>query len=522
MLNGQLRVPDFQRGWVWTPQKVAFLLDSIFRGYPIGQMLVWRTKEKLVREKALGVFELPEPREEWPIDYVLDGQQRITALFGVFQTQLTPHPAKQGEWLDIYFDMQAPEGAFQEQFVPLLPEHADGSRHFPLRTLFEPVEYRKAIENQSREEQQRIDRLCGRFTDARVTVEVAKNTEPAEIAIIFGRINRAQVHLNTFQLLSAWTWNTDFDLRGKFQELSDEVDPFGFSDIYDDDPDEDPDLLLKCCAAVIAKDPSSARLIDMPSIAVRERFQEIRAGILRAIDFLRELNINSLRIMPYPTMIIPLTSFFAALETNRLPLADSKRAELTRWFWRSCFARRYSSGTLRALCTDIASLSNLALDSTAKSSAFACEINENFFLENIFNLGSVNTRTYVTFLAQMQPLSFLSGGPVSLNKVLSARNRAEFHHIFPRRHLDSIGVPPESQSVLANMCFLSNADNHTIRDKSPHEYRALLPADRVELILDSHGCSADMFELPYREYLHKRAALLRARASVLLGPSLEV
>jgi uncharacterized protein with ParB-like and HNH nuclease domain len=72
-LDGEIRIPAFQRGFVWTPDGVAFLMDSIYRGYPIGSLLMWRTKEALAKERNLGPFELPEPKADWPIDYVLDG-----------------------------------------------------------------------------------------------------------------------------------------------------------------------------------------------------------------------------------------------------------------------------------------------------------------------------------------------------------------------------------------------------------------------------------------------------------------
>ena len=45
--RGELRIPAFQRGFVWWPDDVAFLMDSIYKGYPFGSVLLWRTKVKL-------------------------------------------------------------------------------------------------------------------------------------------------------------------------------------------------------------------------------------------------------------------------------------------------------------------------------------------------------------------------------------------------------------------------------------------------------------------------------------------
>ena len=89
--SGEIRIPSFQRGFVWEPDSIAFFMDSLYKGYPIGAVLLWRTREQLVNERSLGRFILPKPTKDYPIDYVLDGQQRLTSIFSVFQT-LPPFP----------------------------------------------------------------------------------------------------------------------------------------------------------------------------------------------------------------------------------------------------------------------------------------------------------------------------------------------------------------------------------------------------------------------------------------------
>ena len=42
--SGEIRIPSFQRGFVWEEDDVAFFIDSLFKGYPIGAVLLWRTK----------------------------------------------------------------------------------------------------------------------------------------------------------------------------------------------------------------------------------------------------------------------------------------------------------------------------------------------------------------------------------------------------------------------------------------------------------------------------------------------
>lgn len=98
-------------------------MDSIYKKYPFGSLLFWRTREKLKFERDLGPFKLPEPKADYPVDYVLDGQPRITSIFGVFQTDLK---MKEGaNWLDVYFDLAAGKGAQDTQFAALQSAEID-------------------------------------------------------------------------------------------------------------------------------------------------------------------------------------------------------------------------------------------------------------------------------------------------------------------------------------------------------------------------------------------------------------
>ncbi len=265
--SGAIRIPAFQRGFVWDAEHVAYLMDSIYKGYPFGAVILWRTKEKLNSERDLGPFQLPDGQADFPVDYVLDGQQRITSIFGVFQSDLDA----QGDdsWTHIYFDMDAAADLQESQFLALASGEVDPARHFPISTFFDVTAYRHATVRLSDEQAEQIDSVQSIFKEAIIPTQEIVTDDRSKVAIVFERVTRLGMELDVFQLLTAWTWSEDFDLQRRFAELAEELRPHGFSELA-----EDTNLLLRCCAAIVGGDASPTAFISLKGAEVRDRFDE--------------------------------------------------------------------------------------------------------------------------------------------------------------------------------------------------------------------------------------------------------
>ncbi len=103
--RGRIRIPSFQRGFVWNSEQVAYFIDSIYKGFPFGSILLWRTRSELRIERNLGAYELPKNDPEYPIDYVLDGQQRTTSIFGIFQNSLVAQDNQDINWTNLFLNL---------------------------------------------------------------------------------------------------------------------------------------------------------------------------------------------------------------------------------------------------------------------------------------------------------------------------------------------------------------------------------------------------------------------------------
>jgi hypothetical protein len=511
VLKGTIRIPAFQRGFVWDADSVAYFMDSLYKGFPVGTLLFWRSKFQLKIERKLGPFLLPDRDPDYPIDYVLDGQQRITSIFGVFQTELEAQEAQ--DWTRVYFDYEAGADAQESQFSVLSGEGADPERHFPLNVLFNTVAYRKATEGLHEDTVAKIDKLQERFKEVTVPIQTFSTDDRKTVAIVFERVNRKGVPLDTLQLLSAWTWSDEFDLQQKFEELASELKPFRFDDLG-----ADTNLLLRCCAAVMARDASPDTLVNLNGAEVRARFDEVVNGIKGAIDFLRaNLAVQSLDNLPFQTLLVPLSVFFAVPGTQLASYSDEQRYRLVRWFWRTCFSRRYSSGVLRYLKTDIDEISKLRADAPSTLDQIAVSIDEHFFIENLFRIDTVNTKTFVLMLANAGPLGFVSGAPITLAEVLKDSNRNEFHHLCPRNCLKQQGYDGPAVNALANFAFLSKVDNIHLGGDCPSIYREKMPPEPVfSTILERALCPSSLFDDDFHKFISQRAEILMVRCKKLI------
>lgn len=507
--RGQVRIPTFQRGFVWDPDRVAFLMDSIYKGYPFGSLLFWRTSERLRTERKLGPFALPDPQADFPIDYVLDGQQRITSIFGVFQTELESEPSS---WKDIFFDHQQLADVQETQFFALSQEEVDPNRHFPLRALFNTTEYRKLTRTMSDELALKIDAMQTVFREARIPVQTFRTDEKEKVAIIFERINRQGVPLDTLQLLSAWTWSEDFQLQAEFEELISELSDYGFTELGNDIS-----LLLRCTAAILTGSSRPESLVQLNGASVRQRFSEVVNGIRGALDFFAsQLHLPSISNLPFENALIPLSVFFAVRGNEEVAVSDVQRATLVKWFWRSAFSGRYSAGVLRHLDADINEARKLKDGQSTNLAEIAVEIDQSFFLENRFLTSSVHSKTFVALLAQLSPLNFVSGTKVDLRQKLQRYNRKEFHHLMPKAFLAESGQTQRSENVLANFCFIARADNRTLGGGAPSSYRQRMAAN-VDEILQSHVCPNALFDDNYEAFVALRASALASKARELCG-----
>ena len=103
---GELRPPEFQRGYIWTSQQVKNYVRSLYRKYPTGHFLIWKT---YVPQQSRG----HSPSTENSFSrLILDGQQRLTSVYTIFKGK--PPAFYEGETLyfNLYFNLATEDSSF--------------------------------------------------------------------------------------------------------------------------------------------------------------------------------------------------------------------------------------------------------------------------------------------------------------------------------------------------------------------------------------------------------------------------
>ncbi|MDB6057251.1 MAG: hypothetical protein JWO95_1095, partial [Verrucomicrobiales bacterium] len=232
--KGEVKIPQFQRKFVWKEDQALDLLDSISNNYPVGSLLLWRTNSKLAVERNIGDFKLPKTDDHSPTDYVLDGQQRITVVYSC----LGAPPEELG--FAAGYDLQ------EEKFVVLIERAAPNV--FPMRWLFNTTKllnFRTGLQTSQSAAtyQQRLDDVVEAFTSYRLPVVVLKELSVEEVCPIFERINSSGTKLSMYDLMVAATWSPRFDLNELSKKIATSLEVKGFESI-------EPTTILKCLTAV--------------------------------------------------------------------------------------------------------------------------------------------------------------------------------------------------------------------------------------------------------------------------------
>ena len=462
--QGLIKIPQFQRDFVWDVDKAAELIESIIRLYPIGALIYWRTADRLREIRNLGRLEFREADQGERVNYVLDGQQRLTSILAALlglEVTLRDGARKDFSSLVVHLNRDDEDSPIVRKDFP---DECDAVC-VPLAQLWSRIGDKFdacAGQDKLREARDKFSDRLRTYCIPKVTLIEAELFVATEV---FSRINTLGTELNTFEIMVAKTYDPDqgFDLVDKFEEFSTELQGTGFESI-------DATSILQLIALMLRDDCKKKTILNL------ERMEFIKAwpfainNLKAAVDYIKSaFQIPVSRLLPYPSLIIPIALFFH--QSKGEPPNSSQADLLADFFWRAGWSERYSASSDSKISQDKRTISSFINENPVRFDWLESVTSE-YIRDRTFSASQAFSKTVLALLASLQPQQYNSGNLVNLrNDWMLRANSVNFHHVFPKSYLKGKVEEDWEANRILNISLVDDFLNkRVIRARAPSEY----------------------------------------------------
>lgn len=499
--RGELRLPEMQRQYVWRSTRVRDLLDSLYRDYPSGAILLWETDED-VPLQAMAIEQQTNPYQTTRL--LLDGQQRLTSLSAVIRGEPVNVRGRKRP-IDILFNLEHPSELIgftdvdEERDDEEEPDQVDATED-ELQQRFNQMTFvvaTKKLENsphwvkvsdvfksssnnqflkragitslddpKSDLYQKRLDKLRSikRYVYRMDVLERTLSYD--EVTEIFVRVNSLGAKLRSSDLALAQITARWKNSLGTFQEFQANCKQSGF--------DLELGIHLKNMV-VMATGQSRFKSVNSLSLEqLQNAWEDGKEGMNFALNFMRSnIGIDSPALLSSPFIMVAL-SYFGHVRNYKISPEESN---LLRYWVLSANAKgRYSRGSSETLLDqDIASIRDGGtiqnLIDRLKNQVGVLDVMADELLGR--NQRSALFKTMFLAFRSAGAKDWHSNLTISLDHS-GTQHRLQFHHIFPKALLTKAGYQPREADDISNLAFIGGKTNRIISDKPPRDYLTAL------------------------------------------------
>ena len=509
--DGSMALPEFQRGYVWNRNQVRDLMNSLYNKYPVGSLLVWQTRT----ENATRRGDAPLPAGT--VKLILDGQQRMTTLYGIIRG-ISPafFDGRQETFTGLYFNLDSETFEFygpvrmrdnplwlsvtalmQQGIAPYIDKLNQDTSLSP--KIVDYIHRMNAIVN-IKDCDLHVEEVTGADKDIDVVVD------------IFNKVNSGGTRLSKGDLALAKVCARWPEARSEMQNRLTKWREAGFNFNLD--------WLLRCVNTIAT---GEARFDALEGITA----DEFKDGLIRAeksIDYL--LNLVSSRLgldhdrvlgskYAFPLMVRHLDQRGGKIGNFR------ERDRLLFWYIHTLLWGRYSSQTETVLNQDLEAIED-AENGLDRLIELLRRSRGNLSLVPSDFIGwSVSARFYpmLYMLARVQHARDWESGVELSNNLLGRGTNLHLHHIFPKSLLYDHDYVKSQVNQLANFTFLTQDSNLRISNQCPAVYLKRYAREQPGA-LESHWIPMDpeSWKLEnYLAFLDERRNLLADSANRFLS-----
>ncbi len=445
---GTYRIPAFQRGFVWTEAQILQLLESVFRGFPVGSVLLWKVDTEQLRVDHSGGLPIPEIGIKYPVSYLLDGLQRLTTLYGVFHQEQFPD----GRFAAV-FDLQVRRFLISEE-AAVPPTCIRLSALFDARRL---LEAQQGFLSQP-EGETLVDRsfeLLSAFQEYMIPVVTIEDRSVAEVVEIFERVNSTGTSLGKVDFMRAVTWSEEFDLGPELDLMSAGAIAAGF--------EVPEDTIIKLLGLGVGLEPTGESLMELrnqsPELLSSARDRVLQA-MTKAFEFFAEDKIFGYDFVPYEGQLIVTTGLF--LEPN--PLTADQRTELHRWVRSVSLAESLRGKPDHYVSRALADLRQSFLVGGRLPPQVRVDLRPEDLVERRFTAGKALSAGIAALFANHEPLDLVSGEPIDASLFMSSFEPSNFAPLLSKQQLEEVlGRTVPSNRVIANVVVVTDASRNRLK-----------------------------------------------------------
>lgn len=520
---GKIQLPDFQREFKWEDPRIASLLATVSRGYPIGVVMMLETGGDGSRFKWRTLSGVTNANDA-PDQLLLDGQQRLTSLYQVLQsgrpvdTSDTRGQALQ-RWYYIDIDQALGDEGDREEAILSVPadrvvredfgrrvvadysttENECAAGMFPLRIIFDAdaredwSDAYKALGDEHRLKWKSFrDRVLGSIQNYRVPViKLSKATPKEAVCIVFEKVNTGGVPLNVFELLTA-TFAGDkqhfqqhgegFSLVEDWKQIKAELAQRQVLSKLESTDFLQALTLLATRARRQAFDAGAVAAHKAPAISCKrgdilrlslEDYLRWRSELVEAFDwcakFLTQQYVYRAKDMPYHSQLVPLAVLRVIL--GKSADAHATAAKLTQWFWCGVLGELYGGTTETRFARDVAQVPTWVSGGDEPETVAIASFHE----QRLLTLRSRQSAAYKGVYALL-----MRGGcedwlkKQSLDVAAAYDLRIDIHHVFPKDWCSKNNIDAQRRESIINKTPLAYDTNRIIGGRSPADYLQLV------------------------------------------------
>jgi len=542
--DGRFVIPDFQRNFEWDTSDIRELMRSIFLDYYIGNLLLWDGKEENFDTLScipIEGFEGNDHREH----IVLDGQQRLTAIYYSFFAPDIPPPRRKKRVLYYirvdHFMAEEYDKAFQYESlvnrITRMQEDLDWQfrEHiFPLYIIGDEDRFslsnwlqgyknhwEQAGDSQQAKNAQKfaiyIQDLIRKYQIS--YIGLGQKVALEKVCEIFTKINSQGISLDTFDLMNAMLSPKELKLRAMYEKAAPRLASFSGDDRLNIRILQVMSLKLQeACSPrylyyLVPKSEKQTRdsrgkrqtVVLVPDarhfVELWEDAVTALEGTMQLLRDPREFGAVAENYLPYTT-ILPA---FAVLQMHAKSLAPAQRIKahhkIQLWYWASVFMNRYKSAVDSTSASDYRSVRNWIEDDSdddSKEPDFVSDFKKSirsFDLKGETRGGNSTYRGIFNLMIKAGPRDWVEG-------FMLQPDNMDNHHIIPvswgNKNLERGFV----HTILNRTPLSAEANRQVIQDRLPNEYLPELiesaGREKVSSILESHFISSDALDILLR------------------------